>query len=129
MKFNEWITSWAKRQARENRRLVKRGEVWLAKTERESQRRLEENRQESHAISVAIYLRAVTALLAKNPPNRAELESIKVELRTLKLQYQNLRHAGKNSPRRETRENLEERFLRLEVRISNYEESNGVSFL
>ena len=129
MKFSDWVSNWAKRQAREYRDRAKRDKAWLPKTERESNRRLLENRQESHAISVSIYLRAVVRLLGQNPPNRMELEAIEIELRTLKLAYQNLRQADSDSPRQIPREALEKRFLEAESRINNYEELNGVSLL
>jgi hypothetical protein len=130
MKFNEWVSNWAKRQAREYRDRAKRDKAgWLPKTERESNRRILENRQESHAISVSIYLRAVVRFLGQDPPNRMELEAIEIELRTLKLAYQNLRQGDSDSPRRIPREDLEKRFLEAESRISNYEELNGVSLL
>lgn len=142
MKFNEWVGSWARWQTKNARTRAKRKGKEFTKTDYALYQTGNLIRQEGHAISVKEYIRKIKPVLESNPPQVEELEAIMRELLTLNRDFLELRqlekqdsrlvitgHTPEGIPIREDKRAIfERRFYSLEVRISQYEDSTGVSF-
>jgi len=141
MKFNEWVNSWAKWQAKNERTRAKRKGLEFKRTDYALHKEGVLVRQEGHSIAVKEYIRRAKRVLESNPPQVEALEAIMRELLTLNRDYLELKELKKQDSRQlitghtpegtpikqDRREILEKRFFEIQQQISQYEETAGVS--